>query len=98
MPNINWSEEKNNLLKTTRDVGFEEVRKIIKLKHVLADIPHHNQDKYPNQRIFILKIHEYVYLVPYIKVKSGIFLKTIYPNSKLNKKYTGGLNDKSESK
>lgn len=98
MPLISWNEGKNELLKKTRGVSFEEVRKILKLKHILADIPHHNQVQYPHQRIFILKLHGYVYAVPYVKTKGGIFLKTIYPNRKLNTKYRGGQNDKHKNK
>ena len=97
MPNISWNEEKNKLLKKTRGVSFEQVRQKLKSKSILADIPHFNQAQYPNQRIFILKILDYVYAVPYVKSNEGIFLKTIYPNRKLNKRYIGGKNDNNQN-
>ena len=42
---------------------------------------------YPNQKIFVLEIDNYVYLVPFIENKDEIFLKTIIPSRKFTKKY-----------
>jgi len=43
--------------------------------------------KYPHQNIIILKIEDYVYLVPYVKKKGIRFLKTIIPSRKATKEY-----------
>jgi hypothetical protein len=52
-------------------------------------IEHPNQEKYPSQRIFIIEISQYVYLVPFVESDEEIFLKTIIPSRKLKKKYLG---------
>ena len=87
--NIRYSLEKNEWLKKQRGIGFEEVILAIKNGDLLDDIEHPNKQKYPNQNIFILlfAIKNYVYLVPYIEDENTIFLKTIIPSRKMNKKY-----------
>ena len=58
---------------------------------ILDDLEHPNPEKYSNQRIFVLEIDEYVYLVPYVEDKNEIFLKTIIPSRKATKQYLGEL-------
>ncbi len=91
---IKYSYEKNKILKNQRGVGFEDVLVAIENGDLLDDIEHPNKEKYPNQNIFIilLKIKDYVYLVPYVENDEEIFLKTIIPSRKMNKKYKGESN------
>lgn len=42
---------------------------------------------YPNQKIFVLEIDDYIYLVPFVENESEVFLKTIIPSRKFTKKY-----------
>lgn len=86
---IEFSQEKNLLLKETRGVGFEDVIEAIFNGNLLDDIAHFNQEKYPIQRIFIVRIKTVIYAVPYVidKKREVIFLKTIYPSRKLKKEY-----------
>jgi len=87
--NIRYSLEKNELLKQQRDISFEDILLALEDGDLLDDIEHPNRDKYPDQNIFIIlvKIKDYVYLVPYVEDKKTIFLKTIIPSRKMNKKY-----------
>ena len=87
--NFDWNAEKNELLKSTRNISFEMVLEEISEGRILEDTPHPNQEKYPNQFIFVLKINAYCYLVPYVQSSDGIFLKTIIPSRKMMKKYKG---------
>ena len=89
---IEFSEEKNLLLKALRGISFDEAKKAIEENGVLDDIDHFNQKQYPNQRILIVVINQYVYAIPYVidKVRKVMFLKTIYPNRILTKKYLKG--------
>jgi len=50
---------------------------------------HFNPEKYPNQSVFIIliSIKNYVYIVSYVEDDSSIFLKTITPSRKMNKRY-----------
>lgn len=84
---IVWSPEKNRTLKALRKVSFEQVVSAIKENRVLFDGPHPNQSKYPHQRMLIISIHNYTYLVPYVEDVKKRFLKTIIPSRKAKKKY-----------
>lgn len=85
-----WNIEKNEELKAERDVVFENV--VLSIMHgALLDIVEHpNKKNYPNQKIFIVNINNYAYLVPFVEEEKTIFLKTIIPSRKMTKKYLGG--------
>jgi hypothetical protein len=88
---INFNEEKNQLLKATRGIGFDEVIDAISKGGLLADVAHLSKSR-PNQRLYVVKIKEYAYAVPYVinAPENEIFLKTAYPSSALTKKYVKG--------
>ena len=83
-----FNEEKNQLLKATRNVSFEEVLVCIKSNDLLANIAHPNASR-TNQRLFVVKINNYAYSIPYVinLEKKEIFLKTIYPSRTFTKIY-----------
>lgn len=87
----NWSAEKNQALIKERGVSFEEAAYYIQAGGLLDDLVHHNNEAYPNQRIFVVVIGGYVYLVPYVEDRDQVFLKTIIPSRKFTKRYLGGL-------
>jgi len=88
-----YSYEKNELLKKERNISFEDVILSLENGDLLDDISHPNKEKYHNQDIFIIfiRIKDYVYLVPYVETDDEIFLKTIIPSRKMNKKYSKGV-------
>jgi hypothetical protein len=93
---IKFNEEKNQLLIATRKISFEDVIKALKNGQLLADISHPSQ-KYSRQRLYVIKIKEYAYAVPYVSdiKKQEIFLKTVYPSRALTRIYLkGGKNEK----
>ena len=61
----------------------------IEMGNILDDLEHSNTEKHPNQSILVmlLKIKNYVYIVPYVEGEHTIFLKTIIPSRKMNKRY-----------
>jgi len=83
------------LLKTERGVGFEDVLLAIEMGLVLDDLAHPNTEKYPDQSVFIIliSIKNYVYIVPYVEDETTIFLKTIIPSRKMNKRYNKAANN-----
>ena len=87
MKTIRWSQEKNRQLQKDRGLTFEMVLVAIDRGGILDDLVHPNLTKYPNQRIIIVKIGDYAYLVPYVDSSSEIFLKTIIPSRKATRKY-----------
>jgi hypothetical protein len=81
---FNWNSEKNKKLIGERGVSFEICLVKIENKDVLDIL---NNINYPNQKIFVLEIGGYVYLVPFIENGNEIFLKTIIQSRKFTKKY-----------
>ena len=85
----NWSAEKNEQLIVERGISFEEVVFFIENNGLLDDIAHPNSQDYSHQRIFVVAVESYVYLVPYVENTDEIFLKTIIPSRKFTKIYLG---------
>ena len=92
MKKINWDIDKNNELQTERGISFEVVTHYIEQGKVVDIMEHPNKDKYPNQKIFLININNYIYLVPFVENNEEIFLKTIIPSRKATKKYIKGDN------
>ncbi len=88
-----WSPEKNVVLRELRGIGFEDVETALENGGVLDDVPHPDQMAYPGQRILVVDIRGYVCLVPYVRDGDTIFLKTVYPSRKAQRKYLEGKND-----
>ncbi|MFN5863115.1 MAG: toxin, partial [Pseudanabaena sp.] len=72
-----------------REINFETIVAAVTGGRLLDTIEHPNQEKYPNQRIFIVEIDRYVYLVPFVEDDTEFFLKTIIPSRKMTKQYLG---------
>ena len=87
-----WNHEKNERLKAERGIGFEQVILHIERGDVIDVIGHPNQLKYPNQQMLVVKIKDYVYLVPFVEDEETKFLKTIIPSRKATRDYLGGEN------
>ncbi len=85
---VKYSQDKNKDLKGKRGISFEEVVKAIEAKQVIADLPNAQR---PNQRIMIIKISGYIWVMPYVidHERHHIFLKTVYQSRKYQKIYKG---------
>ena len=90
MKYFSWNEEKNGLLKAERQVSFEDVVFYIEQGFLLDVLEHPNQEKYKGQKVFVVQMDDYVYLVPLVEDEREIFLKTIIPSRKATKKYLKG--------
>ena len=84
-----WSTEKNESLKIDRGVSFEEVVFHIERGNLLDVLEHPNQRRHPGQRIFVVDIGGYAYLVPFVESEAEIFLKTVIPNRNATNTYLG---------
>jgi len=87
MSHYAWNSEKNAKLIKERGISFERVIYHIERDGLLEIISHTNLSKYPNQKMFIVNIGNYAYLVPFVDNDREIFLKTIIPSRKATKKY-----------
>lgn len=90
MKPFRWSHEKNAQLKAERDISFEEIVLAIETDGLLDIVIHSNPGKYPNQRMFIVAIEKYAYLVPFVEEADSYFLKTVIPNRKATRDYLKG--------
>lgn len=86
---FNWSDQKNELLKQTRGISFEEIVIAIEEGNIFDVVTHPNAERYPQQQIYLVVCRHYVYAVPFVRdiSKEEIFLKTIYPSRKYTKRY-----------
>lgn len=91
MKHYSWNPEKNRQLKAERGVSFEEVVFYIERGQLRDIVEHPNQERYGGQRIFIVEINEYVYLVPFVETEREVFLKTIIPSRKATERYLRGV-------
>jgi hypothetical protein len=89
MKSINWNTDKSIVLKSSRGVSFEDVVFYIERGDIMDDYQYPNQKDYPGQRIMVIHIADYAYLVPYIESEEVLFLKTIIPSRKATQKYLG---------
>ena len=90
MKYFSWNEDKNELLKEERQISFEDVVFYIEQGFLLDVLEHPNQEKYQGQKIFVVQIDEYAYLVPFVEDEREIFLKTIIPSRKATRRYLKG--------
>ncbi len=90
MKYISWSLEKNELLKNERNISFEEIVLNIESGGLLALEEHPIRT---NQKIFIVEINNYAFVVPFVENDQEIFLKTAFPSRKYTRKYLQGGTD-----
>lgn len=85
---IRFSEEKNELLKATRGIFFDDILDLIEKGNLLDDKRHPSQSK-KHQRIYVAKAGNYTFVIPYVinQEKKEIFLKTMYASRKYTKQY-----------
>jgi len=57
--NFDWDREKNEILKDTRDISFEEIVFHIENDGELDVYPHPNQERYPNQLVSVVVVNDY---------------------------------------
>ena len=78
-----WSEKKNKWLKKHRNISFEEVLERI-ADHIL-DVK--GNIKHKDQKLFIIDIHNYPWVVPFKETKDEIFLITAFPDRRLKEEF-----------
>ena len=84
---IDWNTDKNEILKLERGVSFEDIISAISDGGLIKIIDHPNPVKYPNQKVMIINIDNYAYVIPFTESGDKLFLKTIYPSHNATKLY-----------
>jgi uncharacterized DUF497 family protein len=82
---IYWDEDKNTRLITERGISFDEISELILREEYLDILENPNKE---NQMIFIVRLKNYVYVVPFIiDENDDMILKTAFPSRKFNRIY-----------
>ena len=87
-----WNDDKNLKLKIERGVSFEIAVRHIQNNDILDILTHPNPKKYPNQKIFVIQMNNYVYYIPFVENEDEIFLKNIIPSRKYKNLYNKEAN------
>ena len=90
MKPIRWNAEKSLSLKAERDVSIEEVLSAISQGGLITVMDHPNRAKYGHQKMLVVAIRDYAYLVPFVESENEIFLKSIMPSRKATRDYLSG--------
>jgi hypothetical protein len=93
MKTFAWAVEKNEWLVRVRGVSFERLVFLIEHDGLLDIVAHHNPSRYPGQKILIVNVDDYAWLVPFIETDDHYFLKTAIPSRKATKQYLEASND-----
>lgn len=84
---LRWSAVKNELLRAERGVAFEDVTVAIEGGGLLDILQHPNPAKYPRQKVMVVKVAGYAYLVPFVEEADHFYLKTIIPSRKATRDF-----------
>lgn len=84
MKHLSWSTEKNEILKQTRGISFEEIAFLIEKGKLLGVEENPGRS---NQKIYIVEVENYAVVVPVVETDTEIFLKTAFPSRKYTRRY-----------
>lgn len=87
---MRWNAEKSLSLKAERGVSFEEVLSAISQGGLLRVMDHPNRTKYGHQKMLVVRIRDYAYLVPCVESANELFLKSIMPSRKATRQFLSG--------
>ena len=82
-----WDTDKNEQLIQERGVSFEQITVAVENGGLFQVVQHPNAAKYPRQRILIVGMDGYAYLVPFVEEADYLFLKTIIPSRKATRDF-----------
>ena len=82
-----WDPQKNALLMRERGLCFEQVVLAVEGGDLLQVIAHPQPARYPNQKIMLVAMDGYAFLVPFVQEEDGYFLKTIIPSRKATREF-----------
>ena len=87
MKPFRWNPQKSEWLKLERGVSFENMVVAIESGGLLDIVAHPNKAKYPRQRILVVALDGYAYLLPFVEDDDFFLLKTILPSRKATRDF-----------
>jgi uncharacterized DUF497 family protein len=85
-----WDEKKNRALKAERGVSFEMVVQAIEDGLLLDILEHPNRTKYGRQKLYVVVLNNYAWIVPFEEGAQGKKPKTIFPSRRYTRICLGG--------
>ena len=82
---FSWDERKNEFLRAERGISFERILVAIESGDTLAMLEHPRPEVHHNQRLYIVRIDGYAWVVPFRDESETRVPITAYPS----RKYTG---------
>ncbi|MEI8321313.1 MAG: toxin [Alphaproteobacteria bacterium] len=80
----NFDPEKNRKLIEVRRISFEKIISALDTRGALDVLMNPN---YAHQKMYVVELHDYIYLAPFVEERNYIFLKKAYPSRKAEKIY-----------
>lgn len=87
MAEYTWYDDKNERLKQERGLSFEDVVYHIEHGGLPAEVPHPNRDLHPGELLYIVRIGDYAYEVPFYRIGDVEIFMTAYPSRKATRDY-----------
>lgn len=87
MKPFKWSHEKNQWLLETRGILFEDIEVAVHSGCLVRFLKHPNPARYPRQSMLLVRLHDYIWVVPYIEEDDCFFLKTAFASRKATREY-----------
>ena len=81
-----WIHDKNALLIAERGANFETVVAAIEADELLDVLAHPNPERYPGQRILVVRLDDDAHLAPFVETADGLLLKAIIPSRKATRR------------
>jgi len=75
------------VLKGEREVSFEMVLQAMADGRLLDVLEHPNKEKYGGQRLYVVEINKYAWIVPFEDKGEDRILKTIFPSRRYTRLY-----------
>ena len=91
-----WDPEKNELIKSIREISFEAIVVHLGLGDLWRVADHPDQARQPGQKLFFVIIDDYIHIVPYEQRGDIIWLITIIPSRKATRDYLKDQNNETE--
>ena len=85
--------DKNGLLKQERGVSFDDTTVAVEAGGLLEIVSHQNPTKCPRQKIMVVAVAGYAFLVPFVEEEDHFFLKTIIPSRKATRDFIAKESD-----
>jgi hypothetical protein len=84
MKYFSWDNEKNMQITRERNISFEQALFNMEQGRLPDILQHPDQEKYPDQKIIVIAIHDGACLAPFVETESEVILKTIIPSRRVN--------------